>query len=60
MVLSAPITAFRGAGLVVLERQLLYKRIATAETAETMIYYAWTVVSVTIGWGLWGLATATV
>ena len=60
MILSAPITAFRGAGLVVLERQLLYKRIATAETAETMLYYAWTIVSVTIGWGLWGLATATV
>jgi O-antigen/teichoic acid export membrane protein len=60
MILSAPIIAFRGAGLVVLERQLLYKRIATAETAEMTIYYAWTVVSVTIGWGLWGLATATI
>jgi O-antigen/teichoic acid export membrane protein len=60
MVVSAPITAFRGAGLVVLERQLLYKRLATAETAETVVYYAWTVVTVLIGWGLWGLATATV
>ena len=60
MVVSAPITAFRGAGLVVLERQLLYKRIASAETAEMVIYYAWTVVTVVIGWGLWGLATATV
>jgi O-antigen/teichoic acid export membrane protein len=60
MVVSAPITAFRGAGLVVLERQLLYKRIATAETAETVVYYVWTVVTVAIGWGLWGLATATV
>ena len=60
MVVSAPITAFRGAGPVVLERQLLYKRIATAETAEMLVYYAWTVVTVAIGWGLWGLATATV
>jgi O-antigen/teichoic acid export membrane protein len=60
MVVSAPITAFRGAGLVVLERQLLYKRIATAETAEMVVYYVWTVVTVAIGWGLWGLATATV
>jgi O-antigen/teichoic acid export membrane protein len=60
MVASAPISAFRGAGLVVLERQLLYKRIATAETAETIVYYAWTIVTVAIGWGLWGLATATV
>jgi O-antigen/teichoic acid export membrane protein len=60
MVVSAPITAFRGAGAVVLERQLLYKRIASAETAETIAYYAWTMVTVLIGWGLWGLATATV
>jgi O-antigen/teichoic acid export membrane protein len=60
MVLSAPITAFRGAGLVVLERRLLYKQIATAETAEMLVYYVWTVVTVGIGWGLWGLATATV
>jgi len=60
MVLSAPIIAFRGAGLIALERQLLYKRIATAETAETVVYYTWTVVTVAVGWGLWGLATATV
>jgi O-antigen/teichoic acid export membrane protein len=60
MVASVPILAFRGAGLVVLERQLLYKRIATAETAETIVYYAWTIVTVAVGWGLWGLATATV
>ena len=45
---------------VVLERQLLYKRIATVETAQMVVYYAWTVVTVAIGWGLWGLATATV
>ena len=61
MVVSAPITAFRGAGLVVLERQLLYKRIATAETGrDGGLTYVWTVVTVAIGWGLWGLATATV
>lgn len=60
MVASAPIGAFRGAGAVVLERQLLYKRITTAETAETIVYYAWTIVTVAVGWGLWGLATATV
>jgi polysaccharide transporter, PST family len=60
MLVSAPITAFRGAGLVVLERRLLYKRIATAETAETVVYFVWTVVTVSLGWGLWGLATATV
>ena len=60
MVVSAPITALAGAPLVVLERQLLYKAIATAETAAMLVFYAWTVVTVAIGWGLWGLATATV
>jgi O-antigen/teichoic acid export membrane protein len=60
MIVSAPIIAFRGAGLVILERQLLYKRITTAETAELVVYYAWTIGTVAIGWGLWGLATATV
>ena len=60
MVVSAPITAFGGASLVVAERQLLYKRIASAETAAMVVFYVWTVVTVVIGWGLWGLATATV
>src|SRR5262249_2432003 len=58
MLASAPISAFRGAGLVVLERQLLYKRSATAETIETIVNYGWMIVTVAIGWGLWGLATA--
>src|SRR6476620_11847119 len=60
MVVSAPITAFRGAGLVVLEPHFFYKETATAEAAEMVVYYVWTVVTVAIGWGLWGLATATV
>ena len=60
MVAAAPITAFRGAGAIVLERQLLYRRLATAETVEMMVYSAWTIVTVAIGWGVWGLATATV
>jgi O-antigen/teichoic acid export membrane protein len=60
MVASAPINAFRGAGTVVLERRLLYKRIATAETVEMIVNYGWMILAVAIGWGLWGLATATV
>ena len=60
MVAVAPITAFRGAGIVVIERQLLYRKLATAETSELFVYYAWTVGTVLLGWGVWGLATATV
>jgi polysaccharide transporter, PST family len=59
MVVSAPIAALGGASAVVLERQLLYTTIATAETAAMLVYYGWTVVTVAVGWGLWGLATAT-
>ena len=60
MMAAAPITAFRGAGLVVLERRLLYRKLASAESAELFAYYAWTVSTVALGWGVWGLATAVV
>jgi O-antigen/teichoic acid export membrane protein len=60
MVAAAPIAAFRGPGAVVLERELQYRKLTTAETAEMFAYYAWTIVTVVIGWGIWGLATATV
>ena len=53
MVAVAPITAFGGAAAVVVERQLLFKRAATAETVATMVYYVWTIVTVAIGWGVW-------
>jgi O-antigen/teichoic acid export membrane protein len=58
MIAGLPFSAFRGASLIVLERQLLYKRLSTAETAETVAYYGWTIVAVAIGWGVWGLASA--
>ena len=60
MVAAAPIAAFRGPGAVVLERDLQYRKLTTAETAEMFAYYGWTIVTVFIGWGIWGLATATV
>jgi O-antigen/teichoic acid export membrane protein len=59
MVLSALVTAVAGASAVMLERQLLYKPIAAAETAAIITFYGWTIVTVAVGWGLWGLATAT-
>ena len=60
MLTVAPVIAFRGAGLVAIERRLLYKKLATAETSELVVYYAWTIAAVAAGWGVWGLATATV
>lgn len=58
MMAAAPITAFRGPGLVTLERQLRYQKLATVESAEIFTYYVWSVVTVAVGWGVWGLATA--
>jgi len=60
MILSTVVTAVGATSSIVLERQLLYKPIVTAETAATVAYYGWTMATVAIGWGLWGLATATV
>ena len=60
MVAVTPISAFRGAGVVTIERQLLYRKLATAETSELLVYYVWTVATVALGWGVWGLATAMV
>ena len=60
MVAVTPISAFRGAGVVTIERQLLYRKLATAETSELLVYYGWSVATVALGWGLWGLATAVV
>ena len=41
MVAVTPISAFRGAGVVTIERQLLYRKLATAETSELLVYYGW-------------------
>ena len=60
MVAVTPISAFRGAGVVTIERQLLYRKLATAETFELLVYYVWSVAAVWVGWGVWGLATAVV
>jgi O-antigen/teichoic acid export membrane protein len=34
--------------------------IATADVGEALVYYVWALVTVAIGWGVWGLATAVV
>lgn len=60
MVAALPVIAFRTPGVVVLERALNYRPLATAEVAETMAYNVWAIAAVASGFGLWGLATATV
>ena len=60
MAIALPLTAFRVAGLILLERQLNYKPIALIDIAEALGYFGCAIVLVSYGWGVWGLATASV
>lgn len=60
MVASLPITVLRAPSVIVLERQLSYRAIATTDVVEALAYYVWAVVAVVLGFGVWGLASAVV
>jgi O-antigen/teichoic acid export membrane protein len=60
MILSLPPVAFRTPGVILFERELAYRPIVAVEIAENLSYLAWGVTTVAVGWGIWGLATATV
>jgi len=60
MVSSLPLVAFRTPGSIALERTLEYRPLALIEVGETLVYYAWAITTVAIGWGVWGLASAVV
>jgi O-antigen/teichoic acid export membrane protein len=58
IVLSLPLTAFRLPAYIIYERMLSYRTIAIAEIAETFVYYIWAITTISLGWGVWGLASA--
>jgi O-antigen/teichoic acid export membrane protein len=60
MVASLPIMTLRTPSVIVLERDLRYRVIATADVAEALAYYLWAVGAVALGAGVWGMATAAV
>jgi O-antigen/teichoic acid export membrane protein len=60
IVASLPFTAIRVPAAVQLERSLSYKRIATVEIFEWVAYYIWAIATVVAGWGVWGLASASI
>ena len=60
MAISLPLTAVRAPGVILLERQLNYKPFALVEIVESSCYYGWAVVFVIYGWGVWGLASASI
>lgn len=60
MVASLPVLAFRTPAIIALERNLRYGRIVLVELTDSVVYVAWAVTTVAVGWGVWGLATAVV
>jgi O-antigen/teichoic acid export membrane protein len=60
MTLSLPIAVVRAPTMVVLERHLEYRVIATADLIEALVFYAVAIGAVAAGLGVWGLAAAVV
>jgi O-antigen/teichoic acid export membrane protein len=60
MVASLPIAVVRSPSVIVLERELHYRVVATADVVEALAYYVWAIGTVALGLGVWGLATAVV
>jgi O-antigen/teichoic acid export membrane protein len=59
MVSSMPLAMLQLPGRIVLERSLSYHRLAIVELAQVFAYHAWAIGLVLAGFGVWGLATAT-
>ncbi|MGY1618365.1 oligosaccharide flippase family protein [Geodermatophilus sp. SYSU D00691] len=60
MVASMPVVALQFPGRILLERSLLYHRLARVELVQVLCYHGWNVATVLAGWGVWGLATGAV
>lgn len=60
MAASVPLVVLRTPTVIMLERRLEYRVIATADVLEGLVYYAWAVGTVAAGMGVWGMATAVV
>lgn len=60
MVASLPVMSFRTPGVITLERDLRYGRLVVVELLDSLVYAAWAVTTVALGWGVWGLATAVI
>lgn len=60
MVCSMPLVALQFPGKIMLERALSYRPLAIVEVSQVLTYYAWAIGTVVAGFGVWGLASATV
>jgi O-antigen/teichoic acid export membrane protein len=60
MVCSVPLSAFQAPGRVILNRRLLYSRVAMVELVASVTYYGWAITGAALGYDVWAMATATV
>jgi O-antigen/teichoic acid export membrane protein len=60
MMPALPLLALRTPSMIVLERGLHFRPVIAVEIAEVIAYYAWALTAITLGWGVWGLASASV
>lgn len=60
MTIALPFTALRAPALITLERDLRYRGVVFAELVDSMTFNVWGVVGVLLGFGVWGIATASV
>ncbi|MFE9444693.1 oligosaccharide flippase family protein [Streptomyces sp. NPDC006602] len=60
MVASMPFVALQFPGRILLERALLYRRLVAVEMSQVLCFQGWAIGTVAAGFGVWGLATATV
>jgi O-antigen/teichoic acid export membrane protein len=60
MMTSMPLVALQFPGRIMLERSLSYRPLALLEVAQVLTYHIWAIGLVVAGFGVWGLASATV
>jgi O-antigen/teichoic acid export membrane protein len=60
MVASLPIAMLKVPSVILLERRLEYRTISIVDLVEAGVFYAWALVTVALGAGVWGFATAVV
>jgi O-antigen/teichoic acid export membrane protein len=58
IVASLALGAFRAPAAIIYERRLEYRPMAVVNVVETTVFYAWAITMISVGWGVWGLATA--
>jgi O-antigen/teichoic acid export membrane protein len=60
MVSSMPLATLQFPGRILLERSLSYRPLAALEVSQVLVYHAWAITFVALGFGVWGLASAAV